>query len=294
MPVRVLAFLIHLAISVTVFSTAFFLSVYLWYPDFYYSANGVWQAVKMVVLVDVVLGPVLTLVLYKPGKPGLKFDLTMIALFQIAALAWGVYVLVSQRPVLTVFDKGSYYCLNPELAAVANADVARFQRPDLVVPQAILPLPASAEEAARRTQIQRQAPKGIPSTDAFLFGAFFQPPGYRLDAMLHYELAITDDFLSTQAERDRWQAFLRKHPEQKAHFAYFSMYCSAEDHIAAVDRRTGVLIDAVRLPALRATQKRFLKPKTEPAPASGQPPEAAQPLPSPGSNQPINASPANP
>ena len=39
-------------------------------------------------LVDVVLGPGLTLMVFKPGKPGLKFDMAAIVVLQMVALSW--------------------------------------------------------------------------------------------------------------------------------------------------------------------------------------------------------------
>ena len=53
--------------------------------------------------VDLVLGPLLTLIVYKQGKPGLKFDLSFIAAVQVAALIYGSYTLHSERPHFLVF-----------------------------------------------------------------------------------------------------------------------------------------------------------------------------------------------
>lgn len=41
--------------------------------------------------VDLVMGPLLTLVEFKPGKKSLKFDLTAIALLQAGALLYGLH-----------------------------------------------------------------------------------------------------------------------------------------------------------------------------------------------------------
>ena len=36
-----------------------------------------------------VVGPLLTLIVFRAGKPGMKFDLAVIGLVQVAALAYG-------------------------------------------------------------------------------------------------------------------------------------------------------------------------------------------------------------
>lgn len=50
--------------------------------------------------IPVVLGPLITLVIFKQGKPGLKFDLRVIAVLQIVALSYGLYMIDQHRPML--------------------------------------------------------------------------------------------------------------------------------------------------------------------------------------------------
>ena len=53
--------------------------------------------------VDLVLGPLLTLIVYKEGKRGLKFDLAFIASVQLVALFYGAGTLHAERPTYLVF-----------------------------------------------------------------------------------------------------------------------------------------------------------------------------------------------
>ena len=53
----------------------------------------------MLLGIDVLLGPLLTFIVFKQGKNSLKFDLAVIGFLQIAALAYGVFTLLSGRPV---------------------------------------------------------------------------------------------------------------------------------------------------------------------------------------------------
>jgi len=53
--------------------------------------------------VDLVLGPLLTLMLFKPGKKGLLLDVSVILVVQVAALVYGVTVIYSERPFFNVF-----------------------------------------------------------------------------------------------------------------------------------------------------------------------------------------------
>ncbi len=97
------AFLIHLGISLIIFLILAWIIVRIWYPFPYFSYDGGWQGIRIVAGVDLVLGPLLTLIVYKPGKKGLKWDMSIIAGIQAAALAWGVWITWYERPVATVY-----------------------------------------------------------------------------------------------------------------------------------------------------------------------------------------------
>ena len=65
------AFAVHLLASSTVVSVVLAVIAFFWYPGDYFAMAGVWAALQVLIFVDVVLGPSLTLMLFKPGKPGL-------------------------------------------------------------------------------------------------------------------------------------------------------------------------------------------------------------------------------
>ncbi|MCG6936115.1 MAG: hypothetical protein LJE73_09510, partial [Proteobacteria bacterium] len=66
------AFLIHLGISLVIFLILAYIILIKWYPVPFFYTDGGWQGVRIVAAVDLVLGPLLTLLVYKHGKPGLK------------------------------------------------------------------------------------------------------------------------------------------------------------------------------------------------------------------------------
>ncbi len=93
---------IHLAISIFVFSLFLALVFLIWYAYPFNHAQGVGKIVYIMAGVDVILGPLLTLFLFKSGKKGMMFDLIVVAGIQIGALGYGSYVIYSERPVYAV------------------------------------------------------------------------------------------------------------------------------------------------------------------------------------------------
>ena len=58
----------------------------------------------MLLVIDVILGPLLGLLVYKESKKTLKFDLSVIILIQIAALCYGVFSIEQGRPAWLVYN----------------------------------------------------------------------------------------------------------------------------------------------------------------------------------------------
>ncbi len=258
------AFLIHLIISFGIFLVFFSVTRFIWYPSFYFSASGAWDAMFTVAFVDVVLGPLLTFVLYKRGKPGLKFDLSMIALFQISALVWGMWVLYSERPVLTVYHQDSFYCLNQPLAKAANANIATFKKEGIIIPQAFLPIPKTPEEEqARRAVMDALPPDGFrPSLPAYVFGEQFEPISKdNLSKMMVNELDIAHAIKGEPEYEQIWKTFREMHKEATRTYAFFPLRCSATEHLAALDRNTGEIVDSMAIPSLNTTRKNLLTPQ---------------------------------
>lgn len=93
---------IHLSINAVVALLAAALIYGVWYPRPYSQAAGAGTLVLLLLGVDLVLGPLLTLVVFKVGKKGLKFDLTAIAVMQVCAFVYGLHVVAAARPAFVV------------------------------------------------------------------------------------------------------------------------------------------------------------------------------------------------
>jgi hypothetical protein len=109
---RYSAFAIHLGISSLIFIVLTYLVVFEWYPGIFFDSDGGWRGMRIIIAVDLVLGPLLTLIVFKAGKPGLKFDMTAIALLQFICLSAGTYVVYSERPLALVFSDGRFSVMN--------------------------------------------------------------------------------------------------------------------------------------------------------------------------------------
>jgi len=100
---RYRASFIHLLISALIVGGVVGIVYWFWYPEPTFSIVGVLPIILMLIGVDLILGPLLTMIVYKHDKQGLKFDLSVIALVQIAALVYGSNTLYQEKPHYLVF-----------------------------------------------------------------------------------------------------------------------------------------------------------------------------------------------
>lgn len=150
------AFCTHLCASAAIVAIICALIFFVWYPHPYFQAAGAWNVLRVLISVDLVVGPLLTLIVFKPGKWGLKFDLCVIALLQLAALTYGVSVIYRERPYFTVFAVDRFYLLaRQDVDQVQLADPALTGVAKLGAKPAIGPLLAVATRPTDLAGMQR-------------------------------------------------------------------------------------------------------------------------------------------
>src|SRR5688572_9615492 len=181
---------IHLVISAVIAAAGLALMLALWYPGPLFQAAGGNELLFILVGVDVVIGPLITLAVFRAGKRGMKFDLAVIGTLQIAALIYGAWVVALSRPAFVVFVKDRF-----EVASVidlkeedlAQARYPQFRKVPLTGPQwAVVDWPADKAEQQKLVQLAFQ---GI---DVHAFPKYFAPFEERTKDVLAKAIPIAE------------------------------------------------------------------------------------------------------
>ncbi len=103
---RLRAALIHLSLSALMALMAASLVFLVWYPSPYGQISGGRELFGLLVVVDVIIGPLITLVIFNQSKTRrhLVMDFTVVGLLQLAALMYGLWSVFAARPVHLVFE----------------------------------------------------------------------------------------------------------------------------------------------------------------------------------------------
>jgi hypothetical protein len=236
----------HLALSAIIGAAVLAAMIFVWYPPPYFDAAGGNDLVLLMLGVDVALGPLLTFAVFNPRKGigKLRFDLVVIAFFQVAALAYGVHVMFIARPSYLVFA------------------VDRF---DLVMANAL-----PDQELAKATPPYDRRPLGKPPTvgvrvpedpklkEESLFLALGgvdltqQPRFYvRYDEIAKEAAARAKPLKALRDlnpdRKDRIDAVVRDSGRAEGDLAFLAARAPNRDFVVIVDRSTGAIVDKVML-----------------------------------------------
>ncbi|MEB0139357.1 MULTISPECIES: TfpX/TfpZ family type IV pilin accessory protein [unclassified Undibacterium] len=132
---RFFAAFYHLLLSALLIGSVATIILLVWYPWPFSQISGGLHLLALVASVDIVLGPLLTLVIYDIRKPQrqLRRDILLILLIQCAGLAYGLVSVYLARPVVVAFD-------GLQFKTVAAVDVAEAELAQALAPFQALPL----------------------------------------------------------------------------------------------------------------------------------------------------------
>ena len=141
----------HLAISGAIALVAAIAVFGLLYPAPYRALQGVGSLFMVVLAVDVVCGPLLTLVVASPRKSTRErwLDFGLIGLIQAAALAYGLHSMWAGRPVALVFEIDRLVAVTAneiETAEMSKAPEGMHSLPMLGVMRAGIRKPIDSDE----------------------------------------------------------------------------------------------------------------------------------------------------
>lgn len=115
----------HLVVSVLIAAVCATLVFAVWYPYPYSELASGRELFALVVSVDVVIGPLLSLFVFNPAKPRAELwrDLAIIFVLQLGALTYGMYSVTQARPVWLAFEGDRFRVV--AVPDVQDGDISR-------------------------------------------------------------------------------------------------------------------------------------------------------------------------
>lgn len=141
----------HLLFSCLIIALVSWLVFKQWYPEPYRSLTGGLKLFAVIIAVDLVCGPLFTLILANPKKSNreLLLDLSLIALIQLSALGYGLYSAKMARPAVISFERD-------RMAVITETEIDLADLKNAPEGLKSLPLSGRLQVGIRRAQNEKE------------------------------------------------------------------------------------------------------------------------------------------
>ncbi|TXH66886.1 MAG: hypothetical protein E6Q83_19210 [Thiothrix sp.] len=233
---------LHLILS------SFFITVLLgviflvWYPPPFLESSGLKEILFIVLAIDLILGPLLTLIVYKPNKPSLKFDLFFIIMMQATALIYGIYTIHQGHPVYVAYTVDRFTLINFKDSVLDQVQEPSLKSTGLWKPKFVyVKLPNDQEKLA---QITFEVLSGKPDIDS-------RPEYYKPFEEYKNEILKggidPQKILSKKENKKLLNQFLSSYGKNADNYAFLPLSGKEVDVLWAWDRASGDPVDILAI-----------------------------------------------
>jgi hypothetical protein len=119
---------LHLLLSALVLFTIFLLIAFVWYPYKLFALAAGVELLRIIVGVDLIVGPLIMLIIFDAKKKLIKMDVAIILICQLSFMSYGLWTMYSSRPAFLVFAENHFYLVkaneidNKDLSMAADKE----------------------------------------------------------------------------------------------------------------------------------------------------------------------------
>lgn len=200
---------------------------------------------RIALMVDVVLGPALTALIFKSGKPKLRRDLGIIASVQVLALIWAVHILHQERPLFVAFVPhriGGFFPVTQGMVEERGRSIEELKKLDSQVPARVfVRLPEDPTEQVNLIMGPLFGKAG-PLQQPERYEAF---SGKNLQAALRFSYDLEALTKQRPEEAAKVQAYLNQHSGKLDDYAFLPLRGRYQSVLLVLTRNDDALMDAL-------------------------------------------------
>lgn len=232
---------LHLFFSAIIIGAFLLIVYFVWYPYPLYITEGLSQITIILLGVDLVLGPIMTLILFKKGKKYLLFDIAIVITIQLSAFLYGAYTIANGRPVYIVFATDAFKTVSPAMIDIStlndkNLQYSLFSKPIYVYASA-------PEDVEKRNELMwsvlsggkdvEQLPHYYQNYENTLTSVRNKSGSYGYEKQIQQNLEL----------RKQMAALKSLHKINDNRIGLFPFFGNKKDAIALIDLNNGRIID---------------------------------------------------
>lgn len=234
---------IHLSISIAVGLLVFALLFLIWFPQPYFNAAGGQHLILVLLGVDLVLGPMLTLILFKSGKKGMLFDLCLIGIVQSAALVYGMHVISQARPVFIVAAIDRFNVV--AASELDSADLAEGSRPEFQTLSWTGPRLVAVRMPTDPVERSRLVDSGIAGKDIQVFPKYYVDYASERPTLLSHAKELSVLRSTSPASLPMINDWLARHGKSESDIVWVPVVARTASLTMLLDAKTGDVLEAL-------------------------------------------------
>lgn len=218
-----------------------------WYPGILADLGGVWSVFLILLGVDVVLGPLVTLIVFNTNKKELRRDLLIVVVVQLLALAYGMHTVFAGRPAYLAFNSGQFdlvYASDIAPQSLSDATGTAYEALPIWGPAFVgAPMPKDPKVAA---QIVADAVMG--KDDIQFLPKYYQPIESVRPSLVSSMLELQTLFSANPDKSEEVKALIARYAAtDSSNIGYVPIKAGRETAIALIHRVNGEVVDMLRL-----------------------------------------------
>ncbi len=227
------ASLMHLGLSILLVGLVIGSLLFFFFPQLFIGVSDFKEIAMIIISVDLILGPLLTFVVFQPKKKTLVLDLSVIAAIQLSALTYGAYALYEVHPVYVTFNIDRFTIVSAKDAEPEKAQHDEYKVSKLTT--AKLAFAKMPDDIEKKNDVTLVAAMGGGDLDTRT--EYYEPYENHIDQVLARSL---DPKLIFADEKSKEQAksFYNKHQDSLDEFAYLPLNSEKKDAIIVLDKIT--------------------------------------------------------
>jgi len=118
---------LHLLSSALVLLLVFLLIQQVWYPGKLFTLAAGADLLKLIIGVDLIIGPLVMLIIFDAKKKLIKLDVAIVLLLQVAFMGYGLWTMFAARPAFYVFAQDHFYLVRANEIEDKDLKLSRFR-----------------------------------------------------------------------------------------------------------------------------------------------------------------------
>lgn len=244
------ASLIHLGLSIILVGLIIGSIIFFFFPQIFIGITDFKEIASIIITVDLILGPLLTFVVFQPKKKSLKFDLSVIAAIQLSALIYGAYALFQVHPVYITFNIDRFTIVSAKDAEPEKAKYDEFNVSKLTT--AKLAFARMPDDIEKQNEVTLIAAMGGGDLDQRV--EYYEPYNQNISYII--AKGLDPKIILSNANSDKnIKSFTDKHQDNIDEFVFLPINSAKKDAIIVLDKQTAQPLATINSDPWELSQK---------------------------------------